>query len=475
MLLLFGIISLFDPLEWIEYRDYRYIQSIDVDTRWVWVASTDGIIRYDKLREIWEIPRSRITFPDNIRIIGIDDFSHYIWFATTSVLARYNATLKDIDQYSLPIQGIPSQIAFTKDAVLINIQDRYYKFDRGTRKFKKIDMENNVDWKPTNQPQDFILLSPYFVQDKHLCVYHMTCVASDGRSLWVGTRGAGLYRYDIYSYESENLCFGVPRGRIRAIHPDDGKIWIGGDNDAITAWEKERNRWSYFDLSEYGLSSTKVRAITTDDSSVWFATPEGLVKLHNNEFKTFTVFDGLPSNNVTDIEADSNEVWVGTDWGLARVIHDVVVRENKTKGVRINDIELVGDSLFVATPYGVWIRYDGEFTSLPDSTGILSTGVSVICGNEFFVTKIGILTNNGKRLTYPVDLPSPNVYTVEVSKNEVWIGTDKGVARFDRTLSARELFNEKNSPIKGTVYEIFICGNSVLFGTDNGLIEYEEI
>jgi ligand-binding sensor domain-containing protein len=474
MLIFFCIISLFDPFEWIEYRDYRYVQSIDVDTRWIWVASTDGIIRYDKLRENWEIPRTRTTFPDNIRVIGVDEFSNYIWFVTTSILARYNNTFKDIDEYPLPIQGKPAHIAFTKDAVLIDIGNRYCRFDRETQEFKLTDSEN-VEWKPKNQPQDFELLSPYFVQDRHLRIYYMTCVVSDGRSLWVGTGGKGLYRYDIYTCNSENLCFGVPGGKIRAIHPDGAKIWIGGDNDAITLWEREKNRWNYFDLSEYGLSSTRVRAIATDCSSVWFATPEGLVRLHDDEFKTFTVFDGLPSNNVTDVETDSNAVWVATDWGLARVIQDVIVKEDKTEGVRINDIALVGDSLFIATPYGVWIKYGKELYALPDSTGIFSTGVSVVCGNKFFATKMGIVTNDGKRLTYPVDLPDLNIYTIEVSQDEVWIGTARGAVRFDKTLSAREIFNGENSPIKGTVYAISICGSSVLFGTDNGLIEYKRI
>ncbi|MEA3432289.1 MAG: hypothetical protein U9R01_06420, partial [candidate division WOR-3 bacterium] len=217
MVLFFCIITFFDPLEWIEYKDYRYIRSIDADARWIWVASTDGIIRYDKLRENWEIPRSRTTFPNNIRVIGVDEFSNYVWFVTTSTVARYNSTFKEIDEYSLPIQGIPSHIAFTKDAVLIHIKDKYYRFDRKTQKIEKITSGNNFDWRPRNQPQDFTILSPYFIQDKRLRIYDMTCVISDESSLWVGTSGIGLYRYDIYTHNSENLCLGVPDGRIKAI------------------------------------------------------------------------------------------------------------------------------------------------------------------------------------------------------------------------------------------------------------------
>lgn len=472
MLLLFCAISLFDPLEWIDYRDYRYIQSIDADTRWIWVASTDGIIRYDKLRENWEIPRSRTTFPDDIRVIGVDGFSDYIWFVTTSRLARYNAIIRDIDEYTLPIQGIPSHIAFTKDAVLIDMKNRYFKFDRETQEFREIPSDIDVDWKPKNQPQDFIQLSPYFVQDKHLRVYYMTCVVPDERFLWVGTGGMGLYRFDIYTYNGENLCFGVPDGRIRAIRRDGGKIWIGGDNDAITLWERKKNRWSYFDASEHGLYSTRVRAIATDSSSVWFATPEGLVGLHHGEFRTLTVSDGLPSDNVTDVEANNNEVWVGTDWGLARVINGVVIDEKEISEVKINDIEIVGDSVLIATPYGVYVRYKGKYTPFSDSSGILASGVSVLCGDEFFATKMGVVVSDGNRLTYPIDLPDPNVYAIEVSRDEVWFGTARGAVRFDRTFSMRDVFDGENSPIKGTVYTISICGDSVLFGTDSGLIEY---
>ncbi|MCK4595428.1 hypothetical protein KAT73_01495 [candidate division WOR-3 bacterium] len=475
MLLFIFILSIYEPLEWTEYRDYRYVQSIDADIRWIWVASTDGIIRYDKLRERWEIPASKIDFPDNISLIGVDDFSNYIWFTTSATLSRYNPTLKSIDQYTLPAEGRSLNIAFTDDFVIINIDDRYYGFDRFTGKFEEIEPGSNIEWKPKNQPQDFTQLSPYFVQDKKLRIYHMTCVILDERLLWVGTEGLGLYKYDIYTFQIEHINFGVPPGKIMAIHIHDDNIWIGGDNNALTLWERKNNRWQYFDLSEYGLYTTKVSEIDSDETSIWFATSEGLIRFHDNKFNTFTVFDGLPSNNITAIEADSNNLWVGTDWGLARIINGKVISLKEFGQVIINDLKLVRDSLLIATPYGVYIKHGKELYAFPDSTGILSTGVSVIDDNGLLVTKMGILTKNGRLLTYPTDLPDPNVYTIESTENEVWIGTANGAVKFDKDFSLREVFNSTNSPIKGAVYKILILENSILFATDNGLVEYKRM
>lgn len=471
MLLILYTISFFSPFEWTEYKDYRYIQSIDIDTRWVWVASTNGLIVYDKLRQNWEIPPSRAPFPDGIKIIGVDPFSNYIWFATRSILAKYNTIAADFTKYSLPIQGIPSHIAFTKEEVFLKI-GKYYRFDRYTEVFEKVE-GLDLDWKPRNRPQDFTLLSPYFVQDRHLTIFPMTCVVLDQRFLWVGTAGMGLYKYDIYTHMSENIHLGIPGGRVQAVYVSCDTIWIGGDNDVLTLWDRGNQKWRYFEMRDYGLYSIRVSEIVSCSLSVWVATSEGLVSSRNGWFKTFTMFDGLPSNNITAIEIHNNELWVGTDRGLARLVRDMVINERTLKNRRINDLEVAGDTLFIATPYGVVIRERDEFSVLPDTAGILATGVSVMSEGRFFATRLGIEVIGMRSLTYPVDLPSRDVYAITLIEDEVWIGTGRGVVKFDKTLSLREIFDEGNSPIRGAVYAISVYENSILFGTDAGLIEYK--
>lgn len=101
--------------------------------------------------------------------------------------------------------------------------------------------------------------------------------ALDG-TLWVGTEGDGLYRFDKGSLVRSEKVGGLPSGWIRTLYLDaEGTLWIGTAGG-------------------------------------------GLSRLQDNQLATFTTREGLPDNTISQIfEDDAGNLWLGGNRGIVRI------------------------------------------------------------------------------------------------------------------------------------------------------------
>jgi len=81
----------------------------------------------------------------------------------------------------------------------------------------------------------------------------------------------------------------------------------------------EYGKWVSFTTKD-GLPANKIYCVRTDGDRVWIGTSHGLVLYENDEFKTFTVEDGLAHPGVLSIDVSelTGDVWIGTLGGLNR-------------------------------------------------------------------------------------------------------------------------------------------------------------
>jgi diguanylate cyclase (GGDEF)-like protein/PAS domain S-box-containing protein len=110
-----------------------------------------------------------------------------------------------------------------------------------------------------------------------------------------------------------------------------------------------------------GLTQSEVYQIEQDRAGyLWFTTARGLNRFDGNSFDSFTIADGLPSNELTALHASgSNSIWVGDVRGnITAMQGDRVVEIIDVTGDRdaaILDIELVGQRILaVAEDHGVY-------------------------------------------------------------------------------------------------------------------------
>ncbi len=89
---------------------------------------------------------------------------------------------------------------------------------------------------------------------------------------------------------------GLPSNAVYAISEDrDGSLWVGTHGGGLSRWDGER----FTSLTtEYGLADGGVRAIYEDrEGSLWIGTAgSGLHRIKDGKFTTFTTAEGLSSN-----------------------------------------------------------------------------------------------------------------------------------------------------------------------------------
>jgi len=132
---------------------------------------------------------------------------------------------------------------------------------------------------------------------------------------------AGLYKYKNGLYSKYDSTCVVMSSRISDIKSSGDKLWIGTFDKGLAVNSNSR---CYYINKDNGLNSNRIKKIfIEDEKNVWIGTNKGLCHIFISDFTTskyhttsFTVWDGLPSNEINDIIKYEDLLWLGTDNGL---------------------------------------------------------------------------------------------------------------------------------------------------------------
>ncbi|HEX3018904.1 MAG TPA: PorV/PorQ family protein [Chitinispirillaceae bacterium] len=241
-----------------------------------------------------------------------------------------------------------------------------------------------------------------------------------------------------------------------------------------------------------------VSALLMDNSDrIWVGTANGLWRYNREEWKLFSVKDGLPSNKVKSIALSSKgDVAVGTDNGLAILsstgnwkTYDTISGQPL---LRINAVQFdKTNAVYLGTDQGLYKIKDSTITIFDTTVGLLSNNVNALMIDSD--NKLWIGGENGvciydeatwKRYKFP---NSTVTSIVEEKSGNVWIGTNKGAvsykARKPKTDANGNVierapewnsFHSKNS-IKGdSVTSINVHDNDIWIGTEKTLNQYDK-
>lgn len=138
-------------------------------------------------------------------------------------------------------------------------------------------------------------------------------------TIWFGTDGAGLHKYDGKAFTSYTTTDGLGGNQVLGVYADRrGRIWVGTEGGGVTCIEDGVFRTF---TSKDGLGSDRVwDALEDQAGNMWFSTlGAGACRFDGKAFKVFGAESGLTHSHVQSMyEARDGMLWFGCSGGLFR-------------------------------------------------------------------------------------------------------------------------------------------------------------
>jgi signal transduction histidine kinase/ligand-binding sensor domain-containing protein/CheY-like chemotaxis protein len=279
--------------------------------------------------------------------------------------------------------------------------------------------------------------------DFTITVYH-----DDAGNIWIGNQ-SGLDKYDRATNTFSQAFAG---NSVNAIYSDrEGNLWVGDTNDGLA-----RLRQTLFTTytTNDGLPKDYVNVVLQDTHhAVWVGTVKGLSLFRKNKFEPFPL-EGPEDNVITALgNGTEGSVWVGMGDQLYELRYDAdckhegclpkksLVTTPLLNGTSIKVIFTDHDgAVWIGTAFdGVFVYKDKTFTSYSTRNGLSNNAIRGIVedrnGTMWIGTKGGGLNRlqGGTLTTFTAKdgLANDGVQTLYLdSSDALWIGTREGVSRF---------------------------------------------
>ena len=497
-------------------REVERVKALGVDGPNVWFASGRGLTRYNEITREWKNfgPRDGLAGRGGEWITVDDDF---IWVARSEwdrssnrPLSRYDKKTKKWTTFStndVLASNTIRRIIATEDDVWILYrpweESGVTRYDRRTKEWTTIrsgrgTLELAADddylWlaAPNNGLRRFHFASgtwTVFRDIKGLLHNHVGeyGLAVDEDYVWVGTL-RGLSRYDKQK-ESWMPLTALPTlvGRtIRTVDTDGRFVWVGTDK-GMSRYDKGLGTWKHY-RQEGGseniethnghwhehrrkkkdcLSDDVVSSIVVDEQYVWVGTRDGAnrfdkIALRWDQYKTE---HGLPANNVTSVSTDGNSIWVGTNSGIGkypRTADDLNAWITYTSGTEIQPSAISKEFAESLVTDQIWC--------------ITASKRHVWVGTRRGVSKYDVSRDIWKTITVEDGLASDEVSCIAIDGDRVWFGSDRGVTLYNEKTEVWAVYTTENGLASNKVTTIGVDGTEVWIGTYNaGVSRFDQL
>lgn len=305
-------------------------------------------------------------------------------------------------------------------------------------------------------------------------------------ALWVGTDGAGIFRFMddafIVINTNDNLIDNIVRNIIEV---PGGELYVstrGGvsvinDNCVI------RN----FTTAD-GLTENRTRDVYRHiDGTIWVATRNGINIIDGERITSMNINDGIVHSRVTGLTFDGIEgVWIATEGGVSHFRNGNFYNYTDNNGLANNIVNKVirdmEDNLWFGTYGGGVDLLTGEkFTHYTVQQGLLSNMITSFAEDDLGRIYTGTygggiaLISNGlvEPMTTTQGLIDNRVYTMTTFKDgAIWVGTRNGISQLKNgRLSSDRRYNNLPDPKVRTIVED-VEGNIWIGTYGGGIAEF---
>ena len=393
---------------------------------YLWIGTEAGLVRFDGLHFTQILDQSKTPL---ISVVGLAaDKDGSLWFRLRdTTLFRYkDGVVEKLFRDPTSNETI-SAIARGADGGLLAVRSQLGAFTyRGEHALHMIAKATGIPRTP------------------------ITAVTQLGSGdVWMGTRGFGLVR--LSGGKTESFKEGLPDPKINCLLADGAQVWIGTDK-GVARWDGSKVTVEGFPPE---LKRSQILAMAKDrDGNLWVATDGGaLMRLNQDGVAAVPPGKGEPGYALTTLFEDrEGSVWFGGANGLERLRDSAFVTYSAPEGLRTdgsNPVFVDGqDRLwFPPTDGGLSWMKDGRHSTV-DNDGLDKDIVYSIAGGDsevWLARQRGGLTRlrttpggfESKTYTKIDGLAQNSVYSVyRAQSGVVWAGTLSGGVSVLKTVPA---------------------------------------
>lgn len=451
------------------------------DSQKIIIAKQDGIWLFDtKTLQRNHVYENRGSNEFNVFSLYLEKDKVNLWLGTLSqglLLFNFkNRTMDNVQGPILPKQPILAIEENTDTTCLIGFDGQgIWELDRRSKKVINMYKEN------VDNPSSL----------KGNGVYDIFC--DENKRVWVCTYSGGLSFFDQASplvnqiVHLTNNPNSLVNNDVNSIIEDRrGKLWFA-TNNGIGCWDVNSNKWESF----YNNKETQARVFLSlcedDQGRIWAGNySSGVYVLDSrtgNELIHYKNEKGSPMTNdfVTTIFKDAEgDIWLGGGTGR---FYCYLTKENRFRTYSEEPIgrfiELPDNRMLLGCSYGLseLNKETGEVTRLIE--GLLIRDAQVvdddvwICTSGDGLVKYNYKTGTTEKLTSSTGLPSNFINSVMYANDYLWIGTERGLCRFNpkdnSVLNYSSIYSLSQTSFN-TCSHFRLKNGQLAWGTNNGAV-----
>lgn len=304
-------------------------------------------------------------------------------------------------------------------------------------------------------------------------------------NIWLGTYGAGLFKFHHNNYAAFDESQGVKNRLVMGIShgPTPGTIWLGSYGGLYEYQPGKKIRSIKIPLAK-NEEAYHINLLMKDSKKrIWIGTSDGgLWIASGNRFERVDK-DMMSYSYQAILETGNKEVWVATNMGIFAFNEKTKSLDKLLKAGGNSLLEVGRDSIMIGTQDGAFL-FTQKKNAIPIKNKLLM-GSSILCMLKqdqyvlFGTSDYGLLIwdkRNGKSWTLNTKngLVSDHVYSVTKDSNGIiWVGTGTGISRLDsKTLKIISTPDASDLLVECNQNALLQDGENMWIGTTKGAIVY---
>lgn len=327
--------------------------------------------------------------------------------------------------------------------------------------------------------------------------YYNSFLVDEEGNLWLSTLGDGLFFYAQQTINVRQISLPSAHQRVNKLISNRGQLILGTYSGRLYSYQPATDELIFLQESQsnykevldrimditslpdssllvgkdsglYWWKNDSLKLVNRSAAKSLFATPEGEILLNTAHFFVKFRIEDIPGLPAKDVKLLSEYVdFFSPERGYSSTItKDGKIWSHSTeKGLTVYQD---GQATYLQEMDNVFKVHLNDILELADGTLVLASqgeGVILLKNNDFWIV------DESKQL------PSSIVNSIHVIEEDIWVATNKGVAKltelnFEKREVNVKVYNKNDGFLSEDIADLTIWQDQLIMATDNGLMSF---